>query len=169
MKTRRFVVALVIGILMLGMGGARAALATPPTITELHVELTDIAPRVTSECGFTVMRSDDYYLRILTFYDQNGIATRELDLVHGTATFSANGKTVTGIYRGFDRYVFHEDGSLTRLSVAPSVMVVLPGVGPVWGQTGLMEIEYDSVGNILSVRRSGPDFFAADMCRALEP
>ncbi len=169
MKARRFLLALVMGLLMLGLSGAPAALAAPPSITELHLEREVLAGGVTNLCGFTVMRTDDVYFRIITYYDGHGNTTRELDLVHGTATFSANGQSITGIYRGFDRFTFEEDGSMTWLGVAPALMAVLPGVGPVWGSTGNFRILFDADGNVVSVQEAGPGFANPAMCTALAP
>jgi hypothetical protein len=157
------------GLLVLGAGNAPTALAAPPTITTLHLEREALATGVTNLCGFTVMRADDMYFRIITYYDGQGNVTKELDLVHGTATFSANGQSITGIYRGFDRFTFEEDGSMTWLGVAPSLLVVLPGVGPVWGATGNFRILFDPEGNIVSVQEAGPGFADPAMCTALAP
>jgi hypothetical protein len=169
MKTRRLLLAGVISSLLLlvaGTGGR--ALASPPDIQVINVDETFPAVGITRFCGFPVLRHDQLTIRAITFYNQNGVPRRELDLLSGTATFTANGKSVVGMQQGIESYTFNPDGTTTALITGPR-MVVLPGVGPVFGFTGTTRLVFDADGNLISFEGTGPSFTNPAVCSALAP
>ena len=143
-------------------------MAAPPDIQIIHEEETVPARGLTNLCHFPIQRHDDINFRVITYHNRTGDVTRELDLVHGTATFTANGKSIVGIYRAFDNYTFSPDGTTIYFGAGPGLFVVLPG-GPVWGSTGNITIVYDADGNVLSSESHGPGFADLAACAALAP
>lgn len=148
--------------------GAPRAFANPPDIQVINVDETFPAVGITRFCGFPVTRHDELTIRVITNYNQNGDPTRELDLLNGTSTFTANGKTVVGQQHGIESYTFNPDGTTTVLITGPR-MVILPGYGPVFGYTGTTRIVFDADGNVISFEGTGPSFSDPAICSALAP
>lgn len=169
MKMTRLLFAGVIStflLLVAGTGGS--ALASPPDIQVINVDETFPAGSLSNFCGFPVLRHDQVRVRIITHYDQSGNPIREMDLDHGTVSFTANGHTVSGTLHGFDSVTFNPDGTSVFFSAGP-LLVVLPGVGPVWGANGTFRITYDQDGNLISFEHNGPFFRDPAICAALAP
>jgi hypothetical protein len=146
------------------------AYASPPTIIPLHVDETIPAGGMSNFCGFTIMRHDQADGRLIIRHTNNGDEV-DLDIQHGTMTFSANGHSLDGIYTGFDRETFYSDGSYNYLGVGTGFYVVLPGEGPVWGQTGSLTFTLDPDGNVISERETQHflNRTSTAVCEALAP
>jgi hypothetical protein len=168
MKMRRLVLALVMGLLILGVGSAPAAHANPPQTREL--QLTQITPDSTLSnlCGFEVLRYTNVYATVSTYFDKNGDARRVLTRLIGNLEFRANGQTVEGSARTVENVRFSENGSNVVLDVVVN-WTVAPGHGPVLHVTGSLRAEYDDQGNVLLFMTSGPEVSDLSICTALAP
>jgi hypothetical protein len=170
MKTTRLMGALLIGLIVLAAGPASQALASSPDIIPLHIDYTDVAPLMTDFCGFTIMHHDVANGRLIIRHTQTGDEV-DLDIENGTVTFLANGLSLGGIYTGFDRSTYYSDGSFNYLGTGTTKYVVLPGVGPVWGETGSTTFTLDQNGNVISERDFQHNVLLSNaaVCTALEP
>jgi hypothetical protein len=175
MRTVRWVLLLVAGLgTLLGVGPVSRAYATPPTIQDITINHTFLAPRLTAACGFPVQRHDEGTLRVITRFDQNGNPIRELDQYHFTLYVSANGHTLTALDRETHRLTFHADGSMTFQDAGPGAgpgpLLTLPGHGVVFAAVGGLVIEISPSGEETTVRESGLNIFNTPVvCAALSP
>jgi len=150
MKTKNLLLLLVLCVVTVA-APVNQAYASPPTIIPLHVDETILAGGMSNFCGFTIMRHDLFDGRIIIRHTNNGDEV-DLMIAHGTMTFSANGHAIPGQITGFDRDTFYSDGSYSYLGVGTGFYVVLPGEGPVWGETGSVTFTLDPDGNVISER-----------------
>ena len=169
MKVRSFVLALVMGLLVFGVGSASPAFATPP---ERHfLQLTQITTdtTLTTLCGFQVMRYTNIAATIDTFRDQNGDAKRALIHQDGILEFRANGQTVEGTSQAVENVRFSEDVSGNVVLEEDITWRVLPGHGPALRGTGSLRAEFNDQGNVISFQNIAPVFGDPDICAALAP
>lgn len=172
MRALRFIGVTIIGLAtLLTAGPAAQAYAAPPSVERIIIDQTIPAGGLTAVCGFPVQRHDELSIVVRVFTDNSGNVVKEIDSYHGTQTFSANGHSAVGRTTGPEIFLVHPDGSLTIQSNGPTRFVVLPGAGPVWGNTGHVTVEVDPDGNVTSVTSSGLDATSnvAALCAALAP
>jgi hypothetical protein len=159
MKTRRMKVgmsALLMVACLLGVigGSGRQAFASPPDIQRLHIDQTFPASGMNAYCGFpagTITRHDVIDGQIIVRHTPSGSEV-DLQIAHGTATFSANGRNVVGRFGGMSMDQYYTDGSGTHLQAGEELYVVLPGVGPAWGETGSFAYTFDADGDVIDQR-----------------
>jgi hypothetical protein len=175
MKTLRVVCSIVIGLVaLLGLSSSGHAYADSEVVRVFSYHDTSdpfVAELMTGFCGFTIMRQDDVHGRIVLRYNQSGDLVSALVTGEGTATFSANGKSITGTITGNYRNTFSQDGGYTYLESGHNLWIVLPGVGPAWGATGRLRLVVDAQGNVISERDPQENAFlrTAAVCAALAP
>src|SRR3954452_17723605 len=151
---------------------AHQVAASPPEIQVVNVDDTYVAPGLTRDCGFVVMRNDLGTIRIATFY-RDGQPVREVDHYNINHCFTAHGHTIQARDHGLDSTEFHSDGSATLRTIGLA-MFVLPGYGPVEGFAGNFVVEVDPYGNETVVHEAGqnhplsPETHAI-LCGALAP
>jgi hypothetical protein len=168
MNKLRIFSALVMGLVVIGVGSVPAAQASPPDISESPVNETRDAFLATRTCGFQVLVQREGTIRLITRYDESGNPVKEVGVLHVEDTFMANGRSITG----FERYIIHTtynaDGSLDVLYAGPDRWVVQPGGGPVWGTAGSATIHISPEGEVTTIRESGPSRdFSPELCAAL--
>ena len=173
MKARRFLLALVVGLVMLAVGGIPAS-AAPPDIIEVPVNATFPAGPATQTCGFPVSVHREGTFRFIVRYDQNGIPTREVDVFHTELTFFRtdiqNAPRITGIERGIAQITYNPDGSMLILSAGADRWVVQPGQGAIWGTAGSSLFYFSPTGELVDLRESGTSAdFSPALCEALTP
>lgn len=171
MRTRRIIHVLAAALVALALGPFAQAFAAPPDMQRIQIDSTHPARLLSQECGFTIMRQDEGTLTIHSFYDGTGNLMREIDALHTTNTFTANGHSLTGISRTIDHYIFNSDGSATVRSPGPSLWTTDRGQGPIWGTTGLWIYEISADGESVVVSTTGENFTAdaSAVCAALAP
>jgi hypothetical protein len=174
MKMRHTVGSVVIGLVaLLGVASSGHAYASSEVVQVAPYQHTSdlVAGGMTDFCGFTIMRHDDFSGQIVLRYNQNGDLVSSLMTLHGTSTFSANGKSISGVDSGVRRDTFSRNGSEIYLGAGHFLWVVLPGVGPAWGTTGSFMLVLDAQGNVIREGDHVEDvtFTTTAVCAALAP
>jgi len=175
MKTLCVVCSIVIGLVaLLGMSLSGHAYASSDRVQVFPYHDTSdpfVAGLMTNFCGFTIMRQDDVHGRIVLRYNQNGDLVSSLVTTDGTATFSANGRSIVGTFSGTDSDRFSQNGTETILGTGHTFWIVLPGVGPAWGSTGGAMLVIDAQGNVTRERshQESATFTTTAVCDALAP
>lgn len=126
MKAQLALVALALaGVASLSVASADAA---PPQQTVISIDETFTVDDI---CPFPIVESGHGTLRIIDFVDQNGNATRELDITPGfRITFSANGVTLSTVSPSLAHITFNDD-SETLAITGLSGHISIPGQGTV--------------------------------------
>lgn len=174
MKTLRVVCSIVVGLVaLLGVAASGRAYASSDRVqvSTYHATRDLVAGGMTDFCGFTIMRHDERDGQIVLRYNQNGDLIATLVTINGTATFSANGRSIVGTIYGIDRDSFSRNGSEIYLGTGPYLWIVLPGVGPAWAATGNSMLWIDAQGNVIRVEDHGEyaSFTTTAVCAALAP
>lgn len=153
------------------LGPCVQVFAAPPEMQRISVDSSHPARLLSQLCGFTIMRQDAGTLTVHSFYDGSGNLIREIDALHTTNTFTANGHSLTGISRTIDHYTFNSDGSAIVRSPGPSLWTTDRGQGPIWGTTGLWIYEISADGESVLVSTTGENVTAdaSAVCAALAP
>jgi hypothetical protein len=166
MNSRRYVLVILLGLLIVGAGSALTAHASRPI---RHVlQLAQITPdeALTGLCGFGVMRETNVVATVDAYMNRRGEAKRVLTRLDGALRFLANGRTVEGSARAVENVKFSEGGSG---NVVLDVDVNWRGHNPSWRGTGNLNAEYDDQGNVVMFATSGPEVSEPAICAALAP
>jgi hypothetical protein len=126
----RFAVAAVVTALVMGVV---ASGATADSSVVQHQRYTFSGSFTdTSMCGFPITIGNSANFDDALFFDSAGNLVELLETVnHGSLTFSANGKTLSGIGTGGIKVMFNSDGSVTVNTFGINVVVTIPGEGTV--------------------------------------
>ena len=169
MKARRYMLALVIGLFMFGVGSAARVEASPP---ERHVlQLVQITPdgTLSTLCGFSVLRYTNVSATVGTFRDKNGNAKRAMIHQDGILEFRANGQAVEGSSQTVENVRFSENVSGTVVLEEDLTWIVWPGHGRALRGVGSLRAEFNDHGDIIMFQTTGPDLADRAICAALAP
>ena len=170
------------GLLLLSVvaGGVVAlpavAGATPPERSTEHVDDTFVEPAApVGPCAFPVQVHFTAQLEITRFFDRDGNEIRTLTRFMGTsATFSANGKSITDRQGGIQHITFDpETGSSTLALTGLTGHLIVPGQGVVAQDSGRLVLFFESPDDVEpdflfeAGRRDGGPFPA--LCGILAP
>jgi hypothetical protein len=137
---RRFLLASASALALLLTLGLAPAAAAPPEEKFNIIEVDDefVAPRLTAECGFTVMVTDVGTIKESGFVDEAGNFVVTQASFHITRTFiGPTGASLSVPIVGVDKIVENPDGTVTVTSTGINALrQVVPGEGLVLADIG---------------------------------
>jgi hypothetical protein len=166
---RRFRLLILLSLISLSVTGvlARPAAATEPTKEPFGPDTTTVV--VEDICSFPVTITAVNSGTQTTFLDQNGALTRIHFYVVEQDTFTANGKSLTGLPFTFNLDVLFEDGEVTHVyGSGLAERVPLPD-GSVFLSAGRLDFAAHPGSMFLIVPDVGRSGNVAALCAALAP
>jgi hypothetical protein len=168
MRKRKLSLLLVIVLPIFAAVAASRAAADAPTIVSRQFDNTSV---VTDICAFPVTARFVGTFRSMRFFDENGTPTMWVGQTTEQDTFSANGKTLTGLpYKYETRILFDSSGSVTHNSSSGIVeRVPLPDGRTVFLSAGRIDfMDHPDAQLVISADHGNPGDVAA-FCAALAP
>ena len=168
MRKRKLSLLLVIVLPIFAAVAASRAAADAPTIVSRQFDNTSV---VTDICAFPVTARFVGTFRSMRFFDENGTPTMWVGQTTEQDTFSANGKTLTGVpYKYETRILFDSSGNVTHNSSSGIVeRVPLPDGRTVFLSAGRIDfMDHPDAQLVISADNGNPGDVAA-FCAALAP
>ena len=162
-RSRRVKAATVAAMLLSIVVGS-TVFAAAPIRTSTTIDRTRVS---TVPCGFAITSHVQATLDDLLFFDASGRLVRVHEVVGMFSTdYTANGHTLTSIGTGILDVYFNPDGSRTFVANGMNELLVLPGQGPIFLDTGHTVSVLDETGFHVEFRAGPFDYDIPAFCAA---
>jgi hypothetical protein len=146
---------------------APSASADPPVKSEFTASLTSV---LTGACPFDITVDASATITEIVFFDRNGDLTRVYDHIVEQDTFSANGKSLTGIPFVFNIDVlFDSDGNVTHVFANGLVEKVPLPDGSLFISSGRLDYAAHGFPDFILTPDVGATVNLEGFCAALSP